>query len=143
MLVTVSSSVLHSNKSRSNEAWLSLVQRFKMLLRQLSNAIKNQLGHPKIQRGHFLLLTGSLWHKDKGLRCLELSFLWHRRAGIATPVLDMEWRSLVSCHCMTSRFLLSELKPIFLTGRLRKSSDLQERLSACSHRRCQLGRRLR
>ena len=30
---------------------------------QLSNAIKNQLGHPKIQQGHFLLLTGSLWHK--------------------------------------------------------------------------------
>ena len=34
-------------------------------------------------------------------------------------------------------FIVSELNLIFLTGRLRRSSDLQERDSACSHRRCQ------
>ena len=41
-------SVLHSHWSSSNEAWLSLVQSFRVLLRQLSCASKNQLWLPKI-----------------------------------------------------------------------------------------------
>ena len=40
-------SVLYSHWSRNVEAWLSLVERFIVLLRQLSYAIKNQLGHAK------------------------------------------------------------------------------------------------
>ena len=58
-------SVLHSHWSRNVEARLSLVQRFIVLLRQLSYAIKNQLGHPKPLglTGLCLLLAGSLWHK--------------------------------------------------------------------------------
>ena len=40
-------SVLHSHWSRKVEARLSLVESFIVLLRQLSYAIKNQLGHPK------------------------------------------------------------------------------------------------
>ena len=40
-------SVLHSHWSRNVEARLSLVEIFIVLLRQLSYAIKNQLGHPK------------------------------------------------------------------------------------------------
>ena len=43
----ISTSVLHSHWSRNVEARLSLVERFIVLLRQLSYAIKNQLGHPK------------------------------------------------------------------------------------------------
>ena len=43
----VQASVLHSHWSRNVEAWLSLVERFIVMLRQLSYAIKNQLGHPK------------------------------------------------------------------------------------------------
>ena len=53
-------SVLHSHWSRSTEARLSLVESFIVLLRQLSYARKNQLGHPT---GLCLLLAGSLWHK--------------------------------------------------------------------------------
>ena len=41
------SSVVHSHWSRNVEAWLSLVESFIVLLRQLYYAIKNQLGHPK------------------------------------------------------------------------------------------------
>ena len=40
-------SVVHSHWSRNVEARLSLVESFIVLLRQLSYAIKNQLGHPK------------------------------------------------------------------------------------------------
>ena len=40
-------SVLHSHWSRSDEAWISLVERITVLLRQQSYAVKNQLGHPK------------------------------------------------------------------------------------------------
>ena len=40
-------SVVHSHWSRNDEARLSLVESFIVLLRQLSYAIKNQLGHPK------------------------------------------------------------------------------------------------
>ena len=43
----IRSSVLHSDWSRNVEARLSLVERIIVLLRQLSYAIKNQLGHPK------------------------------------------------------------------------------------------------
>ena len=62
-------SVLHSHWSNSNGARLSLVESFRVLLRQQSYAIKNQLGHPKtLTRSqkdprHFVL-AGSLWHKD-------------------------------------------------------------------------------
>ena len=45
--VTQYLSVLHSHWSRNVEARLSLVESFIVLLRQLSYAIKNQLGHPK------------------------------------------------------------------------------------------------
>ena len=62
------SSVVHSHWSRNVEARLSLVETFIVLLRQLSYAIKNQLGHPKPPTRGFglglcLLLAGSLWHK--------------------------------------------------------------------------------
>ena len=40
-------SVVHSHWSRNVEARLSLVESFIVMLRQLSYAIKNQLGHPK------------------------------------------------------------------------------------------------
>ena len=40
-------SLVHSHWSRNVKAWLSLVESFIVLLRQLSYAIKNQLGHPK------------------------------------------------------------------------------------------------
>ena len=40
-------SVLHSHWSRNVEARPSLVESFIVMLRQLSYAIKNQLGHPK------------------------------------------------------------------------------------------------
>ena len=40
-------SLVHSHWSRNVEARLSLVESFIVLLRQLSYAIKNQLGHPK------------------------------------------------------------------------------------------------
>ena len=39
--------VVHSHWSRNVEARLSLVESFIVMLRQLSYAIKNQLGHPK------------------------------------------------------------------------------------------------
>ena len=39
--------LVHSHWSRTNSARLSLVQSFRMLLRQQSYAIKNQLGHQK------------------------------------------------------------------------------------------------
>ena len=39
--------MVQSHWSRNVEAVLSLVERFIVLLRQLSYAIKNQLGHPK------------------------------------------------------------------------------------------------
>ena len=44
-------SLVHSHWSRNVEARLSLVESFIVLLRQLSYAIKNQLGHPKPTRG--------------------------------------------------------------------------------------------
>ena len=47
VLGTLRNSVLHSHWSRNVEARLSLVESFIVLLRQLSYAIKNQLGHPK------------------------------------------------------------------------------------------------
>ena len=40
-------SLVHSHWSRNVEARLSLVERIIVMLRQLSYAIKNQLGHPK------------------------------------------------------------------------------------------------
>ena len=40
-------SVLFSHWSRSNEARLSLVESFRLFLRQQSGAIKNQFGHSK------------------------------------------------------------------------------------------------
>ena len=67
--------MVHSHWSRNVEAWLSLVERFIVLLRQLSYAIKNQLVASKAPIGglwnakypHWgvfcLLLAGSLWHK--------------------------------------------------------------------------------
>ena len=65
-------SVVHSHWSMNVEARISLVESFIKLLRQLSYAIKNKLGHPKplvgaLERkdptGLYLLLAGSLWHK--------------------------------------------------------------------------------
>ena len=136
MTPPASGSVLHYHWSSSNEPRLSLVESFKVLLRQVSYAIKNQLGHPKpptrgfgtqnTPRGVFcLLLSGSLWHKDRWLPCTERSYyrhpyaiknqrgatkapsrglwmrragsLWHKRAGVAIPRLDPRHRGGPVC----------------------------------------------
>ena len=51
-------SLVHSHWSRNVETWLSLVERIIVLLRQLSYAIKNQLGHPKPPK---LLVDATSW----------------------------------------------------------------------------------
>ena len=75
--VASGSSVLRYYWSSSNEAWLSLVESFIIVLRQQSYAMNNQLGHPKTQR-YFLLLVGSLWHKDS-------RFPWTERIYFSRP----------------------------------------------------------
>ena len=69
-------SVVRSHWSRSNEARLSLVESFIVLLRQCLLCHKEPA--PRIQSpllGAFcLLLAGSLWHKDSWLPCTERSY---------------------------------------------------------------------
>ena len=67
------SSLVHSHWSRNDEARLSLVERFIVLLWQLSYAIKNQLGHPKPPTRGFGT-QNTLWHKDRWLPCTERSY---------------------------------------------------------------------
>ena len=66
--------VLNSHWSRSNQAGLPLVERFRVLkyLRQQSYAIKNQL-----VGSFYLLFAGFSWHKRAGS-------LWHTIDGPAT-----------------------------------------------------------
>ena len=69
----------------NQSAPLSLVESFRVVLRQLSYAIKNQLVTSKALERSFgtqntprwvfcLLLAGSLWHKDRWLPCTERSY---------------------------------------------------------------------
>ena len=51
--VWMSGSLVHSHWSSSNEARLSLVESFSVLVRQEYYAIKNQLGRPKTQLWFF------------------------------------------------------------------------------------------
>ena len=51
-------SILHSHWSRNVEAWLSLVESFIVLLRQLSYAIKKQLGQRPNRSCSSLVLYG-------------------------------------------------------------------------------------
>ena len=65
-------SLLHSDWSRNVEDGFSLVERFIVLLRQLSYAIKNQLRHP-----NFLPYAGSLWNKGaykRSFPCMEATY---------------------------------------------------------------------
>ena len=78
---TDQSSVLHSHWSRNVEAWLSLVERIIVLLRQLSYAIKNQLVASKAP--YYGLWNAKYPHW--GVFCLLLAgSLWHKRAGVAS-----------------------------------------------------------
>ena len=52
------------------------------MLRQLSYAIKNQLGHRGFGTGLCLLIACSLWHKrDRWLPCTERSYYLFYMAG--------------------------------------------------------------
>ena len=76
----VQTSLVHSHWSRNVEAWLSLVERIIVLLRQLCYAIKNQLASKAPYQGLWnakQLLAGSLWHKDRWLPCTERSYYSH------------------------------------------------------------------
>ena len=91
-------SVLHSHWSSSNETCLSLVERFMMLICQLSYAIKNQLGHPKPPTGLCLLLAGSLWHEDaynSSFPCMEANYPYaiKNQRGISKYVGSLEARA--------------------------------------------------
>ena len=50
---------------QSSQLSLDEVQRGFLAPAILQYAIKDQLGHPKTQRDFALLLSGSLWHKDR------------------------------------------------------------------------------
>ena len=67
--------MVHSHWSRSNKAWLSLVQGFIVLLRQCLLCHKepaHRIQSPLLRA--CLLLPGSLCHKDSWLPCTERSY---------------------------------------------------------------------
>ena len=100
-----------------------------MLLRKLSYAIKNQL---VASRRMYLLLAGSLWHKDrllpskippkggilhskapsKGLWMRRAGSLWHLRAGKAIPLIKPRHRGgpVYNNHCHHHQDGFSEIE---------------------------------
>ena len=77
--VPPASSVCGPGRSCTQCSTLSLVQTFRVVLRQQSYyAIKNQFVVSKA-----LLLAGSLWHKDSWLQCTERSY--YRRPNAIKP----------------------------------------------------------